>query len=83
MEEEDEDDDLPEIEEDEIHFDEGVMVNIQEGCVYDKETPLVNEVHPKLIPLLLSMAFMLISLTLVSYTFFVQICANFGLHYFV
>ena len=64
MEEEDEAD-LPEIEEDEIPFEEDQMPNI-EGSAHDKETPEINELHPKLIPLLLSIAFMLINVILVS-----------------
>ncbi len=63
---EDEDEvDLPEIEEDEINLEEDQMLNI-EGSAHDKETAEGNELHPKLIPLLLSIAFMLINLILVS-----------------
>lgn len=64
MEEED-DVDLPEIEEDEIAFEEDQMPNM-EGNAHDKETAEANELHPKLIPLLLSIAFMLINLILIS-----------------
>ncbi|KAL9970855.1 hypothetical protein ACROYT_G023306 [Oculina patagonica] len=61
---EDEDEvDLPEIEEDEINLEEDQMLNI-EGSAHDKETAEGNELHPKLIPLLLSIAFMLINLIL-------------------
>ena len=63
--EDDEEEDLPEIEEDEIALEEDQMLDI-EGGAHDKETTEVNELHPKLIPLLLSIVFMLINLILVS-----------------
>lgn len=73
--EDDEEGDLPEIEEDEIAFEEGPMANI-EGSTNDKKTIEVNELHPKLIPLLLSIVFMLLSFTLVSYFSF-TLCMKF------
>lgn len=72
--EEDEEGDLPEIEEDEIAFEEGPMANI-EGSTNDKVNE-VNELHPKLIPLLLSIVFMLLSFTLVNYFSF-TLCMKF------
>ena len=74
--EEDEEGDLPEIEEDEIALEEGPMANIEE-FTNDKETTGVNELHPKLIPLLLSAVFMLISFSLVSCFSFVYKFQNF------
>jgi len=70
MEEDGDEDDLPEMDEDEIAFEEGLMANI-EGFPNDKDTTEVNKLHPKLIPLLLSIMFMLISFTVVSYFCFV------------
>ena len=66
MDEEDEEDDLPEMDEDEIAFEEGLLANI-EGFTNDKEMTEDKKLHPKLIPLLLSVFFMLISFTVVSY----------------
>ena len=68
MDDEDEEGELPEMEEDEIAFEEGLMANM-EGFTNDKETTEDKKLHPKLIPLLLSMVFMLISFTVVSYSF--------------
>lgn len=70
MEEDEDEGDLPEMDEDEIAFEEGLMANI-EGFPHDKDTTEVNKLHPKLIPLLLSIMFMLISFTVVSYFCFV------------
>lgn len=61
--EDDEEEDLPEIDEDEIALEDDQMLNI-EGSAHDKET--AEELHPKLIPLLMSIVFMLINLILVS-----------------
>lgn len=58
------------MEEDEIAFEEGLMANI-EGFTNDKEATEVYKLHPKLIPLLLSIVFMLVSFTVVSYVSFV------------
>ena len=66
MEEEGEDDDLPEIEEDEIHVEDDLW-QYNEECRNDKEAIGDDELHPKLIPLLISLVFMLISFTLVSW----------------
>ena len=66
MDEEDEEGDLPEIDEDEIAFEEGLIADF-EAFANDKDTTEVNKLHPKLIPLLLSIVFMLISFITVSY----------------
>lgn len=67
MDEEDEEGDLPEMDEDEIAFEEGLIAEF-EGFTNEKNTTEVNKLHPKLIPLLLSIVFMLISFTTVSYS---------------
>ena len=63
--EEEEEVDLPEIEEDEIHVEEDLFVYNEDFPSY-KEITADNEIHPKLVPLLLSVAFLIIYLTLVS-----------------
>ena len=63
--EEEEEVDLPEIEEDEIHVEEDLFVYNEDFSSY-KETAADNEIHPKLVPLLLSVVFLMIYLTLVS-----------------
>ena len=75
MDEDDEEDDLPEMDEDEIAFEEGLIADFEE-FTNGKDTSEVNKLHPKLIPLLLSIAFMLISFTTVSYfsLFIVKFC---------
>ena len=80
MDEEEEEDDLPEVEEDEIAFEEGLIANV-EGFVNDKDKTEFNELHPKLIPLLLSIVFMLISFTMVSFFRFVFKCTFLPMQY--
>jgi len=63
--EEEEEVDLPEIEEDEIHVEEDLFVYNEDFPSY-KEITADNEIHPKLMPLLLSVVFLMIYLTLVS-----------------
>ena len=65
-EDDDEEGDLPEMDEDEIAFEEGLIADFEE-FTNDKDTTEFNKLHPKLIPLLLSIVFMLISFTTVSY----------------
>lgn len=63
--EEEEEVDLPEIEEDEIHVEEDLFVYNEDFPSY-KEIAADNEIHPKLVPLLLSVMFLMIYLSLVS-----------------
>lgn len=58
------------MEEDEIAFEEGLMANI-EGFTNDKDATEVYKLHPKLIPLLLSIVFMLVSFAVVCCVSFV------------
>ena len=61
-------DDLPEIEEDEIHeihVEEDLLAS-DEDCPNDKETIADNELHPKLVPLMLSLISLMVTSILVS-----------------
>lgn len=61
------DDDLPIIEDDEFPFDfEEDPEEEIESCTNDKDTTAANSFHPKLVPLLVSMFFMLFNIILVS-----------------
>ena len=61
------DDDLPIIEDDEFPFDfeEDPEEDI-ESCTNDKDTTTANSFHLKLVPLLVSMFFMLFNIIMVS-----------------
>lgn len=61
------DDDLPIIEDDEFPFDfEEDPEEDMENCTNDKDTTTANSFHPKLVPLLVSMFFMLFNIIMVS-----------------
>ena len=77
MEEEDEDD-LPEIEEDEIQGEEGPLAYNEEWPPppSNKETATDNELHPKLIPLVISVVFLMITLAVVSFLILGLFCLN-------
>ena len=61
------DDDLPIIEDDEFPFDfEEDPEEDMESCTNDKDTTTANSFHPKLVPLLVSMFFMLFNIIMVS-----------------
>lgn len=70
---------MPEIEEEEeIHVEEDLLAYIDE-CTSNKETG-AGEIHPKLLPLVLSVVFLMITLILVSFLQVTEIISsvNFG-----